>query len=111
MNVLIDECAPKALRIFLSQRGHECKTVQEAGWSGKQNGELLNLAESDFDVFVKVDANVPYQQNSSGRKIGVVILIAPTNRLIHLKPRFSACVSAVERVSNGEVLVVRGSDD
>ena len=46
MRVLIDECAPKALKVFLAKRGHESRTVQEAGWAGKQNGELLKLAES-----------------------------------------------------------------
>jgi len=34
MKVLIDECAPKALKTFLIQRGHESSTVQEAGWAG-----------------------------------------------------------------------------
>ena len=49
MNVLIDECAPKALKAFLTKHGHESRTVQEAGWAGKQNGELLKLAEAQFD--------------------------------------------------------------
>src|SRR6266550_7514629 len=39
MKVLIDECAPKALKGFLSKHGHESLTVQEAAWSGKENGE------------------------------------------------------------------------
>lgn len=43
MKVLIDECAPKALKTFLTKHGHETLTVQEAGWAGKQNGELLKL--------------------------------------------------------------------
>lgn len=109
MKVLIDECAPKALRTFLSQFGHECKTVQECGWSGKQNGDLLKLVEAHFDVFVTVDANVPYQQNLSDRKIRVVILIAPTNRLTDLEPIFRACAAAVEKVGQGEVFIVRGA--
>jgi hypothetical protein len=45
MKVLVDECAPKALTRFLTRHGHQCLTVQEAGWSGKQNGALLALAE------------------------------------------------------------------
>jgi hypothetical protein len=45
MRVLIDECAPSALKKYLTDRGHESRTVQEAGWFGKQNGELLTLAE------------------------------------------------------------------
>jgi hypothetical protein len=41
MKVLIDECAPKALRVALGASGFDCTSVQEAGWSGKENGELL----------------------------------------------------------------------
>src|ERR1700730_3201638 len=49
MKVLIDECAPKALKKHLTNQGHECLTVQQARWSGKQNRELLSLAEAAFD--------------------------------------------------------------
>lgn len=51
MKVLIDECAPRALKLFLAKQNHECLTVQEAGWSGKRNGELLTLAEASYQVF------------------------------------------------------------
>jgi predicted nuclease of predicted toxin-antitoxin system len=74
MRVLIDECAPRALKKHLIHQGHECLTVQEAGWSGKQNGELLSLAEVDFHVFVTVDTNLRYQQNLESRRIAIVIL-------------------------------------
>jgi Domain of unknown function (DUF5615) len=53
MKILIDECAPKALKKLLMNHGHECFTVQEMGWSGKQNGELLNLVETAFDMLVR----------------------------------------------------------
>jgi hypothetical protein len=45
MKVLIDECSPRALKRHLADHGHECVTVQEAGWAGKKNGELLDLAD------------------------------------------------------------------
>ena len=63
MKVLIDECAPKALKTFLAKHSHETLTVQEAGWAGNQNGELLKLAEGHFDVLVTVDTNLRYQQS------------------------------------------------
>jgi predicted nuclease of predicted toxin-antitoxin system len=52
MKVLIDECAPKAMKVALAASGFDCTTVQEAGWSGKENGELLALADASFDVVV-----------------------------------------------------------
>ena len=41
MKVLIDECAPKAMKVALAVSGFDCTTGQEAGWSGKDNDELL----------------------------------------------------------------------
>jgi len=44
VRVLLDECMPRRLKRELI--GHECQTVPEAGFSGKKNGELLELAEA-----------------------------------------------------------------
>ena len=61
MHVLLDECLPRKLKAEIV--GHEVSTVPEVGWAGKENGELLQLAAKDFDVFVTIDANIPAQQN------------------------------------------------
>ena len=106
MNVLLDECAPKKLKIFLSAHGHACCTVQEAGWSGKANGELLALAEPLFDVLVSIDKGLQYQQNISGRKIAIVILRARSNRLADLEPQFPSCALALTTVKPGQVVEI-----
>jgi len=104
MKVLIDECAPRALKRDLTAHGHDCLTVQEAGWSGKENGELLALAEPEFDVLVTLDTNLSYQQNLAGRKIAIVILYARSNRLDNLSPLFPACAEALEKIKPGEIV-------
>jgi predicted nuclease of predicted toxin-antitoxin system len=96
MRVLVDECAPRALKQFLTKHGHQCFTVQEAGWSGKQNGELLAAAEPEFDVLITVDTNIRYQQNMEGRSIAIVVLHSSSNRLEHLRQHFPACGLARE---------------
>ena len=53
MRVLLDECIPKGLKAALMDC--EALTVQDAGWTGKANGELLRLAEASFDAFVTLD--------------------------------------------------------
>jgi predicted nuclease of predicted toxin-antitoxin system len=103
---LLDECTPKALKRILADQGHECRTVQEAGWAGKKNGELLNLAKTAFDVLVTVDTNLRYQQNLAGRKIAIVILQSSSNRLDHLRQYFPACVSALEKIRPGEIVLI-----
>jgi len=106
MKVLIDECAPRALKKHLINHGHECRTVQEAGWTGKQNGELLSFAEATFDVFVTVDTNLLYQQNLADRRIAIVVLESSSNRLEHLRQHFPACVLALERIKPGEIVQI-----
>jgi predicted nuclease of predicted toxin-antitoxin system len=106
MRVLVDECAPRALKYSLAAHGHECLTVQEAGWSGKENGELLGLAEAEFDGLVTLDTNLSYQQNLARRKIAIVILRAGSNRLSHLSPHFSACVKALQSIRPGDIIYV-----
>ncbi len=106
MRVLIDECAPSALGRFLRQHGHECRTAQEAGWGGKQNGELLQLAENTFDALVTLDTNLRYQQNLTQRKIAVVMIRTHSNRLADLSQHFPACAQALKKIKPGEFIQV-----
>jgi hypothetical protein len=110
MNVLLDECAPRALKRYLASSGHMCSTVQEQGWSGIRNGELLGLAEGQFEVFVTVDANLRYQQNLAGRNIAVIVIRSTSNRLEYLRPHFAACLSALWAIRSGQVIQI-GSPD
>lgn len=106
MRVLIDECAPRALKQALTAEGYECLTVQEAGWSGKLNGELLDLAEVEFDALITLDTNLRYQQNLVSRRIAILVLRARSNRLVHLSPLFPACLDALRSIKSGEIVTV-----
>jgi hypothetical protein len=43
--------------------GHKCQTVRHAGFGSKKNGELLTIAEGQWDVLLTSDRNIKYQQN------------------------------------------------
>ena len=58
---------------------HEVVTVAEAGWAGKENGELLRLAEQRFDVLLSTAKGIPHQQNVSRFDLAVVLLRANSN--------------------------------
>ncbi|HKP55038.1 MAG TPA: hypothetical protein VJ183_20585 [Chloroflexia bacterium] len=53
MKVSLDEDLPQRLRHFFP--GHEVATVRWIGWGNYENGELLDLAEKVFDVFLTGD--------------------------------------------------------
>lgn len=83
MRILLDESLPRELKQELP--GHDVQTVQDAGWSGLKNGELLRLAAERFDLFVTADQNLQYQQNLGALPLSVVVLVAKANRMQDLR--------------------------
>mgnify|MGYP003471277125 FL=1 len=66
--------------------GHIVKTVTQMGWAAIKNGELLTLAEDEFDVFLTVDRNHSFQQNLPWFNLAVMVLRAQSSRLLDLHP-------------------------
>lgn len=77
MRLLLDESIPARLRRSLTD--HSVRTVVEARCSGVRNGKLLALAAADFDAFVTVDKNLPFQQNLAKLPIALVVLDSVSN--------------------------------
>ena len=88
MRLLLDESVPARLRRALPT--HVVRTVGEMGWSGVKNGKLLALAAVEFDAFVTVDKNLPYQQNLTTLPIAVIVLDAMSIELPALLPLMPA---------------------
>jgi hypothetical protein len=101
MRVLLDECVPRRFRRELPQ--HEVRTVPEMGWASKQNGELLRLAQSRFDVFVTTDQRLSYQQSVASVAIAVVVLVARRNKFEFLRPLVPELQPVLHEVRPGEV--------
>ena len=57
MRILLDENVDRRLKRDLSEI-HEVVTVAEAGKAGKENGELLRLAEQRFDILLSTDKGI-----------------------------------------------------
>jgi hypothetical protein len=84
MRILLDESLPRGLGREIP--GHQVSTVQQAGWAGLENGELLRRAAGRFDVLLTGDQNIAYQQNPASLPMRVIILVAASNRLEALRP-------------------------
>jgi predicted nuclease of predicted toxin-antitoxin system len=102
MKILIDECVPAGLSPVLRERGYECDTVRDAGHGSKENGELLRLAEGNWDVF----PHDRQRYKTSGRKIGILILRVKSNRLPDVLQHLSSCLEALKAVRPGEIVEV-----
>ena len=105
MRVLIDECLPRKLKLELPD--HFVKTVPEAGWAGKQNGELLRLAEQEFDVLLTNDQSMEHQQNLTQFNIAFVVLVAQTNDINDLRPLISLVDEVVKTIRAGEIRYIK----
>jgi len=84
MRLLLDESVPRRLR--RAPAAHTVKTVVEMGWGGMKNGALLARAAIEFEAFITVDQNLPYQQNHTTLPIAVIVLVASSNKLQALLP-------------------------
>jgi len=104
VKILLDECMDtKIVRLF---QVHEVKTVKDMDWLGIQNGELLNLAASHFDVFLTVDRHMPDQQNISKLALIVVVVRGTNLRARRMAPLIPKIESAIGLASPGEVVIV-----
>lgn len=83
------------------------RTVQEEGWAGFKNGELLSRASGNFDVLLTADQRLRYQQNVQDFAIGIVAIETADTTLPGLQPLLPRINDAVARVLPGTVLVVR----
>lgn len=100
MRILIDESLPRYLKQVLTD--HEVFTVQEMDWAGIQNGELLEKAESNFQVFLTADKNLRYQQDLG--KFSLAFIVFPTNRLGVVKSLASRIKEILVSIKQGEII-------
>jgi len=85
--------------------GHDCQTARFADLAGLKNGRLLEAAgAAAFDTLITVGQNIPDRQNLAGRRISLMILRGPTNRLHDLEPLVPAAVSALRSIRRGDVV-------
>ncbi len=108
MRILLDECVPRPLKRELVD--YEIRTVVEMGWSGKKNGELLQLmAQEGFTILLTTDQNLRYQQNLQQAGVAVVVLVAPSNRLSDLVLLIPDARNVLNTIAPGAVIEVGGS--
>jgi len=70
---------------------------------GITNGQLLSRAAAEFDVFVTVDRNLPFQQHLPKFDIAVILLRAKTNRIVDLVALVAELISVMPNAKTGLV--------
>ena len=106
MRILLDESLPRRLRGELSR--HCVSTVTQCGWSGLENGELLQVAANEFDVFLTADQNLEYQQNLRALPLAVIVLIAHDNTFETLQSLIPDALNRLARIEPRTLVKVGG---
>lgn len=96
--IIIDECVPNIVKRGLRDR--DIVSVQNKGWGGIKNGELLKLVAAEFDVFITSDKNLRHQQNLSNFDLSVILL--PSNQVPVVKALLSQIDAALENIVKRE---------
>jgi predicted nuclease of predicted toxin-antitoxin system len=104
VNILLDECVPA--RFARSLVGHSVTTVQKRGWAGIKNGDLLALAEKEFDAFVTVDRKIAHQQDITNLRIPVLLIRARTNRLERIQTLAAHVLATIHTAPAGEITMI-----
>ena len=104
MKILIDECLPR--RLVRDLFHYSVTTVPRHGWAGKDDSELIQLAEEEFDVFITLDSNLVFQQNLEMANISVVVLRAVNSRYETLVPLIPDILEAIEKAQPGKIAII-----
>jgi len=92
VRVPLDEQLPLDLAATL--QGHSVDTVAGRGWVGITNGELLRLWAGEYDALVTMD--------------GVLLVRAPSHRMVHLQPLVPAILDALHALRPGQLHRIGG---
>ena len=99
MKIILEESVPQKLRLSIEGR-HTVVTTWYQGWSGLENGALLNAAEeAGFELFITADQEMSYQQNLKGRKMALVVL--STNNWDLVKAQTAGIMAAITAATPG----------
>ena len=113
MLVLLDEnLLSKKLKEPLIQEGHTVKNVEDVGWRGTKDRELLTKANaSSFDVFISADKNLPYEQNISSLSMVILVLDTSSTRPSYLQSIFIQISKHLTALESGVFTICNDSGE
>jgi predicted nuclease of predicted toxin-antitoxin system len=108
MIILLDEnLLSKKLKQPFLNKGYIIHNVNDMGWRGFKDKEIIDLAEKHpFDAFITADKNLPYQQNLIGKKLTIIILNSRNTNPNHLLPVMEKISEILSSLSEGAVVFI-----
>lgn len=108
MNLLFDHNVSRRLRKHLSP--HRVRLTREEGWNELDNGDLLAIAQKEFDVLLTNDTNIYHQQKVAAYDISVIVLRAFNNDYDSLVCLMDDVLQTIETLQPGQVVYLYAAD-
>ena len=110
MKVLLDHNVnPRYARLLPD---HEVRHTYKMGWAELVNGALLATAEAaGFDAIITADKNLQYQQNLSGRRIGILVLNSSRITWPHIEPLAPQVNAALDDLQAGGFVLITPANE
>jgi predicted nuclease of predicted toxin-antitoxin system len=106
MKILLDENIDIRLKRSFPENV-EVYTVRDMGWNGIKNGELFQLlAEKNFDYWIVVDKNIPYQQNTKDIPFSIIVLDVFRNTLKSIEPLVPQILNILNSSVSDKVIII-----
>jgi hypothetical protein len=101
VRVLLDEQLPVDLAAALE--GHNVDSVVRRGWTSITNGELLRRMGTEYDALVTMDRGIEFQQNPATLSVAILLIRAPSNRMVHRLPLVPTILDALPALKPGQL--------
>jgi hypothetical protein len=101
MRIVLDAFIPRPLAGHFSD--YDVKTTYRLKLNRLDDGPLLDALADFCDVFITVDASMPWQQRCDHRPFAVLVLRARSNRLEDLEPLVPDVLQVLYQLQPGEV--------
>lgn len=106
MKILLDENIDVRFKNYFPDV-HKVYTAKDMRWTGIKNGELLLLlSKHNFDCWIVVDKNIPYQQNISRLPCLIVVRDVYRNTLKHLCSLLAQLIKVLQEENHSEKIIV-----
>jgi predicted nuclease of predicted toxin-antitoxin system len=102
MRVLLDENLDQRLAHSFDE-DFTVVSVGERGWKSIKNGQLLHLAETEFDVFITMDKGIEHQQNWRRLDLAIVIVSARTSFYLDVEPLIPQIQNVLRTIRPGQL--------
>ena len=81
-------------------------TVPRCGWAGIKNGDLLRLAEKEFEAFLTVGRDISMQQDLTTFNLAVILIRSRSNRLEDIRPLVPELLETLDRPTPRALMTV-----